>query len=153
MNDKQTTPLLTAFQYMSSKGVTRPIRNLLDYGADPDITDKWQQSCLHYAAQAHNIDACDELLPEAKPEVSRRRVNLEDLHGETPLHWACKSNAPKSLIELLLQRGADLTVRDKEQQTPLYEACRVGNEAVVRLFLENGADIHDKDFKGDTVSL
>ena len=135
------TPLLAAFKHGATKGFNRPIKDLMEHKADtvdaanPDITDRWRRSCLHYAAKLHNIDACDNLLPEANPKVSTARANLKDHHGETPLHWACKSNAPKKLIKLLLDRGADLKVRDKEQQTPLYEACRVGNEDVVRLFL------------------
>lgn len=147
------TPLLAAFQFQASKGVTRPIKDLLDHGADPTITDKWQRSCLHFAARSHNIDACRKLLPASNQQESRQRVNLKDHHGETPLHWACKANAPRELIELLLRRGADLHVKDNEQQTALYEACRVGNEPVARLFLKKGADIRDKDFKSDTVSL
>ncbi|KAK2597702.1 hypothetical protein N8I77_012469 [Diaporthe amygdali] len=147
-NEEGRTPLLEAFTHIH--GIPQPIKDLLQHGADPDITDNFQQSCLHYAARAHNIDACRELLPASHLEGSKERINRKDHHGETPLHWACKSKAPKELIEFLLDHGAELKAKDKEQQTPLYEACRVGNEAVARLLLEKKADIHDKDFKGDT---
>lgn len=151
-NEDGATPLLVAFQNEVSTGVTRPIENLLGHGADPTITDNLQRSCLHYAARSHNIGACRKLLPKSDLEESSKRVNLEDHYGETPLHWACKANAPVRLIKLFLRRGANLKVKDKEQQTPLYEACRVGSQDVVNLFLDEGADIHDRDFKGDTVS-
>lgn len=154
-NEDGATPLLIAFQNEVCKGFTRPVQNLMEHKedpADPTITDNRQRSCLHYAARSHNMDACRKLLPRSKQDECSKRVNLKDHHGETPLHWACKANAPRELIKIFLRRGADLGIKDNKQQTPLYGACRRGNEAVVRLLLGKGADIHDRDANGDTVS-
>ncbi|KAI9777384.1 MAG: hypothetical protein M1839_008897 [Geoglossum umbratile] len=49
------------------------------------------------------------------------------------------------VVQLLLQRGADVDARDNSGGTPLYRAAENGHDAVVRLLLENGANVDMKD--------
>jgi ankyrin repeat protein len=44
-------------------------------------------------------------------------------------------------------------VQNSTWDTPLFVASRGGHEAVVRLLIENGADISVQDFSGDTPLL
>jgi ankyrin repeat protein len=61
---------------------------------------------------------------------------------------AAQSGHPKT-IERLLEAGANLNVRDKEGQTPLYKAAKFGYSKTVEKLLDSGANpnLEDKDGK------
>ena len=50
----------------------------------------------------------------------------------------------------LLDRGADVNVRNHKGQTALHCAAKAGFEPIVALLLERGADVNAKDHKGAT---
>lgn len=66
------------------------------------------------------------LLNLAHTQVRSRRC------GWTPLHDACLNN-DTDLVALLLQHGADVSVRDMDGTTPLHLAAQVGSMALVQL--------------------
>lgn len=88
--------------------------------------------------------------------------------GENALHYTiCKTSEPAEraeIVRLLLQAGTDVhqkTTRGAETlcfmrdaflkaETPLHRAAAYGNETVVRLLLDAGADPSVKDANGDT---
>jgi len=53
----------------------------------------------------------------------------------------------KEIVELLIAKGADVTVNDKRGRTPLHEAW---NKEVAELLITAGADVNAKDGGGDT---
>jgi len=57
------------------------------------------------------------------------------------------------VVQLLLEKGADIESKDTDGQTPLSWAAQDGCEAVVQLLLEKGADIESKDTDGQTPLL
>lgn len=97
-------------------------------------------------------------------------VNAKGDDEKTPLHFAIEAleatlkdasriNPPneehklslKGIISLLLQHGANVNVPvPSSGQTPLHMVCRIGDEGIVRLFLQNDADIHVRDDNGFT---
>lgn len=139
------TPLLYSIREETS---LKPIKFLLENGANPAISTDTGATPLHAAAWEQNHSICEILLGYSSVEV-----NAKDKDGETPLHFACKwRNTPEGLIKLLLDHKADPNVQDSQSQAPLYEACRSGNSAAARVLLQYGADINDDDLTGDTVS-
>ena len=70
--------------------------------------------------------------------------------GDTPLHWAARSNANTAVAALLLDRGADLYARDAHGQTPLHAAAITDNLAMAALLLDRGANIDARDKRGQT---
>ncbi|OAQ62662.1 ankyrin repeats (3 copies) domain-containing protein [Pochonia chlamydosporia 170] len=68
------------------------------------------------------------------------RHNATAQHGEaSAILWAAK-HGQRSTAEMALQAGVDInTPQDNAGTLPLVEATRVGNAALVRLFLERGA--------------
>jgi len=46
----------------------------------------------------------------------------------------------EAVVELLLEKGADVECRPYNGQTPLLWAADMGHEAVVKLLLEKGAE-------------
>ena len=55
-----------------------------------------------------------------------------------------------SVVECLIQRGADVNVTDSYGMTPLHYAARVKSMAVVKLLIEAGADLNCCNNKGLT---
>jgi len=75
-------------------------------------------------------------------------VNL--VHGpeqETLLHRAAGLNAV-SIIEKLIDRGANVESRDKSERTPLHVACFNGARDVVLLLCALGCKVNTKDAYG-----
>lgn len=58
-------------------------------------------------------------------------LDCRDLFDHTPLHYAV-IREHLGCIELLLDCGADLNVKDKQGATPLHLVCRLGHSAQVR---------------------
>jgi ankyrin repeat protein len=74
-------------------------------------------------------------------------INAKDLSGDTPLHYAAKSeSAGKDIVELLITNGADVNAKNNEGKTPLDIALQRKREDIARLLVEKGAvfsDIHN----------
>lgn len=52
------------------------------------------------------------------------------------------------IIDLLIQRGAQIDMRNREGETALLVAARCGNKNVVTKLLERGANLHARDKNG-----
>lgn len=62
---------------------------------------------------------------------------------ETALHEA-SGKGHMEVVKLLLERGADVHAKEKNDETPLHVATGRGHTEIVKLLLERGADVHAK---------
>ena len=69
-------------------------------------------------------------------------------YGYTPLHTAAASNPVPGIIEALVAAGADVHVRNRDEETPLHAAWENPNPAVVQALLRSGADPLARDERG-----
>lgn len=76
-------------------------------------------------------------------------VNWMSFEGQTALHLACEEGH-LSCIQLLLEHGANMNLRDVLQQTPLFICMRDRNVAACRALIEAGADVNCQRFGGST---
>ncbi|KAF1330460.1 Myosin-like protein, partial [Globisporangium splendens] len=113
---------------------------------------KQEQIALHIAAKYGNLEAVQLL---AAPEF-RSLVNLPDRNGNTPLHFAATSNTPQAaaVAALLLQKGADPTIKSKSDVFPIIAHVLTAQEDepdIVRLLMKHGSDPNTIDGAGNTV--
>ena len=80
---------------------------------------------LHIAAETGDARAVDHLLA-----VHRPLVNSRDRYGRTALHQAAYFNHV-DVVRVLIQRGADIHIKDGCGQTALETAREQGNQKVV----------------------
>ncbi len=64
-----------------------------------------------------------------------------------------KENISLAKVKDLLEKGADVEVKDEKGWTPLMWACAKGHADVARLMIENGADIEAKSEDGSTALM
>ena len=90
-------------------------------GARRDVIDNYGNSLLHEAARFGDSEILKLLVLNA-----RGNVNITDINGNTPLHWAAGDNKQDwnalAKVELLLEAGANVNVRNKHGRTPLNGA-------------------------------
>ncbi|KAF5903789.1 ankyrin repeat and SOCS box protein 16 isoform X1, partial [Clarias magur] len=93
------------------------VKLLLEHGADPDLLTADGNAPLHLCNTAESY-ACTELLVSMGADVN---VAQGDSYL-TPLHLACRRGLEEH-VELLLAHRADVTVQNREGETPLNAAC------------------------------
>lgn len=85
-------------------------------------------------------------LDESNIDVNERSASSD---GLSLLHYAAGGDEVAA-VQLLLDRGADVNLRNDFGQTPLHAAADSGTPANIRCLVENGADIDAQDNQGNT---
>ena len=115
-NLEVTTPLgHSALTAAAQYGQTEVIRLLLEAGANINHQTISKEFALQYAV-FKNMENTLRILMEHNPEV-----NLIGGFGQTALH-CLKSESSVTIIKILVNGGADLNIRDVDQDTPICNA-------------------------------
>ena len=135
------TPLYLA----AEKSLADMVKAMLTAGAKPDLSDaKNGWTPLHCAAGNNNVEIARMLL------AAGANPNTATTQRETPLTLAVSRSGPE-LIKILLEAGAKVNGHvDFEGGTPLHDAAKKGNVAVVRMLLAAKADPKAKNKEGKT---
>ena len=156
-NNSGQTPLMN----VANAGETDSIAQLLRNGAHIDLQDSKGMTALHWAAQDWSVEAVEILLQ------NQASVNLQDCSGSTPLcraivgtvemqRWLETRNKGTANKEDESQEEAETedeewyTSEDEEGYGSEDEIELSETVAIVKLFLENGADPNIKTKAGHT---
>ncbi|XP_050671183.1 26S proteasome non-ATPase regulatory subunit 10-like [Leptidea sinapis] len=109
----KTTRRQTALHYACSKGHKDVVKLLINCDALVNEIDILGATPLHRAAAQGRTEIVEILLKT--PQI---KLNLCDSTGSTPLHLACEEDR-KTVITMLVEAGADMDIKNKENKTPL----------------------------------
>jgi ankyrin repeat protein len=125
-------------------------RLLLNRGADAEAKDQEGYSALHAAAQVGNVMLVRQLLEHAASLESRcNGFHYESKDGCTPLHLAV-GYGHADVMEILLDKGAEVDSKDAHKQTPLHLATNRGYVEGSLILLRKGASVHAQSDLGTT---
>ncbi|RYP31088.1 hypothetical protein DL767_005932 [Monosporascus sp. MG133] len=79
-----------------------------------------------------------------KAIAGKYALDVKDSYGRTPL-WYAAERGHKTIVQQLLEKGADTEAKDEDGRTSLLYAAENGYEAIIQQLLENGADTEAKD--------
>jgi cytohesin len=128
---------------LQNKARTLPVyevlKTLLDHGANIDAKDREQRTPLAEIAALGSLK-CEKLLIERGAKTT-----VKDMYGATPLYRAVLYDRLE-LARALLDRGASVNdIGNHQHFSYLTAAANNGSIPMVRLLLEQGADINAKD--------
>ncbi len=118
------------------------VKTLLKYGADGSKID-----FLKMAVNKKN-DRLVTILAEAGTDVNHRFSD-----GKTIIHLAAFKAYNYPVIRALVDAGVELNVYDRRKNSPLHLAVAIGKEnlEVIRLLVENGADVNAVNQEGKSI--
>ena len=130
---------LTPLCWATIRNDIQAVRTLLAFHADPNVVDRWGHTPLDFA---RSIDTCKILL-DARVKIQASSTD----NGRSALHQLFKLNSERLLksdtvgiIDLLVNAGIDVNVRDNDGETPIHHAVFAGYTSHARRLLELGAD-------------
>ncbi|KAM7534999.1 hypothetical protein Aperf_G00000093866 [Anoplocephala perfoliata] len=130
--DSRKTPnTKTVLMIAARRGCAEALQMLLEFGANPDLTDLILNSAIHYAAAA-GITKSVELLIEANCDFSRPNMN-----HKTPLMIAIMHNRLE-VVKLLLYKNPSLRVGFKySDESELTLACALNDLKIAAYLLRS----------------
>ncbi|MBU3557916.1 ankyrin repeat domain-containing protein [Polynucleobacter sp. Ross1-W9] len=114
---------------------------LSNKATDVDISNKYGETPLMIASIEGN-------LPLVKALVQNKKAQMDHI-GWTPLHYA-SSRGHLEVAEFLLANGAIVDSMSPGNTTPLMMAVQSGNEQLIKLLLDKGADLQIRNTNGLT---
>ncbi|KAI4281498.1 MAG: hypothetical protein L6R38_003646 [Xanthoria sp. 2 TBL-2021] len=121
---------------------------LLDHGADATIPRFFDDiTILHLASYEGRPDLAKLLLDYVQPKLTPSRftafLNQRNHRGRTALLDSIRGasgNPSPEILQLLLDRGADYTIPNKDGVTPLHAAASHGNVTVLQTLLAHSSE-------------
>lgn len=130
-NNKHQTALHIA---VSETRDSQILKQLLAHNADKELADREGNTPLHLAVQYGNLFYAEPLLE------SKSNVNAVNQEGLSPLHILIKNALTDLQVANYLKYNPDMTLEDKNGDTPLHLAVRMKKSKIVKLLLEAKAN-------------
>ena len=118
-----------------------------------------ERVAIFLAVEDGDIEAVSEALEEGV-DVNSRVGEITRYEGSnkfsfeegdnTPLHWAINEEVNYQIVELLIEKGADVNAVGKSETTPLHLAAYWDHKDIAELLINNGADVNAEGKQGET---
>ncbi|AYV79064.1 MAG: ankyrin [Faunusvirus sp.] len=136
------TPLMIACMYGS--GIIA--NKLIEHGADVNM--EIGNLCALYYCMIYNNQNCATIVINATKNIDQ----IYD-HGYTQLHYACEYRR-SDLVNMLIDRGADVNIQDKHGETALIKSCRTALDIqIIDKLLAVDAKLNLQDSVGNTALI
>lgn len=129
----------TALKYASDEGRLEIVKYLVENGASVDA---------EVLTITKNLEIFEYLL-----ERGNLNINSVGYLGMTALSLASIEYENLEMIKYLLEKGADINVKNEDGSTALMTASMYGNLEIIKYLIENGADINSKDNDDSTALI
>ncbi|XP_037115344.1 histone-lysine N-methyltransferase EHMT1a isoform X1 [Syngnathus acus] len=139
LDEAQRTPLMAACE----NNHLETVKYLIRAGASINHKDVMGFTCLHLASKLGHYGIVQHLLTR-----SSKCINCQDDGGWTPITWAIE-HKHKKVFYLLLENGADVNIRDKEQNVCLHWAALSGCARLTQALLDAHCDQNAANAHGD----
>jgi len=131
--------LNTPFLYAGAEGYLDILKLTIQAGADPTIVNRYGGTALIPAAEHGHVEVIEELLND-----TTINVNHVNLLGWTALMEAIVLNngnpTQQTVVQLLIDHGADVNIPDNNNVTPLQHAKKQGFKEIENILIEAGAE-------------
>lgn len=133
-NNKKDNVLL----YAGAEGLLDILKLALQAGADTSITNRYGGTALIPASDRGHVEIVEELLTNSDTDVN----HLNNLHWTALLEAVILGDGSTSyqeIVQLLVDHGADVNLRDRDGVTPLEHAKSRGFKEIEHILKEAGA--------------
>lgn len=128
-NNNGLTPLIVACE----RNNVEIVKILLEYKADVKTCDAKERNPLAVAAFCGCKDVVEYLLSNSS--ITTTLINEKDENGCTPL-WLASRTGDLAMVQLLIDAGADATLKNNEGLSPEEVATKFKKEKVQQYFAE-----------------
>ncbi|XP_076279889.1 uncharacterized protein LOC143208872 [Lasioglossum baleicum] len=133
-NSLGETPIVNAIENRDKKMIELLLTNGADIKEDPKV--------LRVAVENGNLKIVEDILTDCA-DVNMLLIGCSEFDAwAPPLHRAVKRKQVQ-MVELLINYGANVNVKNSQGETPIFDAIRSRDKQMIKLLLSNGADIKE----------
>ncbi|XP_050508860.1 alpha-latrocrustotoxin-Lt1a-like [Diabrotica virgifera virgifera] len=123
----------------------KSLKYLKEQGADLSISNKDKRTLIHEAARNGTFEVLRYLVEDCKIDV-----NVSDVDGNFPVHMIDITNSNVTILKFLKEKGANISISNRQKHTLLHEAARNGAFKVLRYLVEDcKMDVNVCDLDGN----